>query len=124
MQSSVQKSTYAYDSQGRLVSRITSGSSNDVISSHVLLDSRVPGPKHISSTFKSEPGETPPTVNDPMGTVTKPISTPLNAPHLYKNATSESSPPTGRHRTSSDLLNPFSGDSGGISTSSPYLQLP
>ena len=130
MQSMVQKSTYAYDSQGRLVSQIESGASNDVVSSHVLLDPRIPGPKHICEVMSAQPEVVQykaPTVNTPrtplMSTVVPPTQqgNVLNSLHLYSDPISKWSPPTNRSRTIYDLVNPFSDDTGGITLSTPVL---
>lgn len=132
MQSMVQKSTYAYDSQGRLVSQVESGASNDVVSSHVLLDPRLPGPKHITEVLTAQPEVVQykaPTVNTPRSPLMSTIVPPtqqgnvLTSPHLYSDPVSKLSPPTNRSRTLHDLVNPFGDDAGGITVSTPILSV-
>lgn len=135
----VQQSTWAYDSQGRLVSSVISGATNDVVSSHVLLDPRVPGPVHVSHTTSDARTEEAviPLLNAPTGvankltsaltqprtTILRPGDPPALPEKMYKPMISATSPPRDRRRGTVDLLNPFSGDVGGVTVATPVLEV-
>jgi len=109
---SVNHPIYTYDAKGRLTNYTPSGASNDVVSSHVLLDPRIPGPRSLMS------GGLIPEVKKPK----------LNSPHLFVPPLSLTSPPVTRPKTVASIIGyrafddvPEAQDVYSITTAAPLL---
>lgn len=99
---------YVYDAKGRLSSFCPSGSSVDVVTDHVYLDPRIPGPRSLVA------GGLRPTV--------------LNSSHLFTPPLSVSSPPVQRPVTIGSQLgysniSPESKDIYSITRAKPILTM-
>ena len=112
---SVTHPTYVYDAKGRLANYTPSGGSNDVISQHVLLDPRIPGPRSLQA------GGLVPEIRPRV----------LNAPHLFVPPLSLTSPPVTRPKTLATHIGyasfenvPEASDIYGVTTAAPLLQVP
>jgi hypothetical protein len=107
---------YTYDALGRLVNYTPSGTSNDVVSQHVMLDPRVPGPRSLAAGGL------------------KPVITASRAnidPSRYVPPLSLTSPPVSRPKTVATMLGhatfddvPETHDVYSITTSTPILNVP
>jgi hypothetical protein len=85
---SVNHPIYTYDAKGRLTNYTPSGASNDVVSQHLLLDPRIPGPRSLVS-------------GGLVAEIKKPV---LNSPHLFVPPLSLTSPPVVRPKTLASTL--------------------
>lgn len=121
---SVHHPIYTYDALGRLVNYTPSGSTNDVVAQHVLLDPRIPGPRSLIS------GALKPVVeynqqNQPQNDIRKSM-----APSLYVPPLSLTSPPVTRPQTVAaqlgyaNVTNPEDRDIYSITTATPILDIP
>jgi len=117
---SVNHPIYTYDALGRLTNYTPSGSTNDVVSQHILLDPRIPGPRSlIAGGLKP--------VQD---TVYSSVSGQKKVdPALYVPPLSLTSPPVARPKTAATQLGHANTseelrDIYSITTATPILDIP
>lgn len=91
---SVSHPVYTYDATGKLTNYVPSGSTNDVVAEHVLLDPRIEGPRSLVA------GGLQPTV--------------LNSPHLFVPPMSVTSPPIRREKTIASVTGYANVDSSAV----------
>ena len=131
---SVNHPIYTYDATGRLINYTPSGSSNDIVADHILLDPRTTAPRSLASAGLLPPqfvnnsqflNSTPLLENSLLNGYQPPI---LNSPSLFIPPLSMTSPPVIREKTiatdtgySSFSENPELKDVNHISSGIPVL---
>jgi hypothetical protein len=129
---SVNHPVYTYDALGRLVNYTPSGATNDVVSKHVLLDPRIPGPRSLAAGgLKPVPVETPDEQILLQQQTMRRVEPVLNAKQLYVPPLSLTSPPVARPKTAATQLgyasfetHPEAQDVYSITTFAPILDVP
>jgi hypothetical protein len=127
---SIHHPIYTYDALGRLVNYTPSGSTNDVVSQHVLLDPRIPGPRSLVSgalkpVQQQQVFNSPNSTGNPQNDIRKSMASSLYVPPL-----SLTSPPVTRPKTVASQLgyanvtNPEDRDIYSITTATPILDIP
>ena len=120
---------YAYDALGRLTNYTPSGGSADVVSSHVMLDPRISGPRSlVQGGLQPVIHESPQTGNAAL--LQGVVDTKVN-PVLYTPPLSLTSPPVVRPKTDATILGhatfsnqPESQDLYAVTTARPILDVP
>lgn len=116
---SVNHPIYTYDALGRLVNYTPSGSTNDVVAQHILLDPRIPGPRSLKS------GALKPVLLQQQSLLQNKYTSTLYVPPL-----SMTSPPVTRPSTVASQLgyanvkSPEERDIYSITTAAPILDIP
>lgn len=138
---SVNHPVYTYDALGRLVNYTPSGGTNDVISQHVLLDPRIPGPRSLKAgglmPVPLQQIDPVPTDEQPEQTIIlqqrmRRVEPVFNAAkELYVPPLSITSPPVSRPKTDATNLGyaafqtvPEAQDVYSITTAAPILSIP